>query len=131
MLTILSTIPMVASRRPPVTLPPVQITCFTCGHSNPRNCENQYYEAHCNPPSNYCMNIITNSITGNRTVERTCATFDDCYNNWWQGSSDEEMCQNYSPDTTLTANFQCSFCCTENKCNENLKPPKDTLYQDN
>ncbi|KAL3870856.1 hypothetical protein ACJMK2_038891 [Sinanodonta woodiana] len=131
-LTALSPMPAAASRRPPVTLPPVQKTCFVCtGDSTPDTCEYQYEETQCDPPNNYCMNIITNSITGTRTVERKCTSFDDCYRNWWQGSSDEEMCQTYTPDASLTANFRCSFCCIGNKCNDNLKPPRETLYQDN
>ncbi|KAL3870855.1 hypothetical protein ACJMK2_038890 [Sinanodonta woodiana] len=130
-LTTLKTIPTGTTRRPPITLPPVSKTCFTCGDSTPDTCEYQYEETQCDPPNNYCMNIITNSITGTRTVERKCASFDDCYKKWWQGSSDEEMCQTYTADISITANFQCSFCCIENRCNENIKPPRDTLYQDN
>ncbi|KAL3872190.1 hypothetical protein ACJMK2_040133 [Sinanodonta woodiana] len=129
---VLSTIPAVASKRPPVTLPPVAKTCFVCtADSTPENCEYTNEEKQCDPPNNYCMNVITNSITGTRTVEKKCTTFDDCYSNWWQGSSDEEQCQTYVPSVSMTANFQCSFCCTEDRCNDELKPLRETLYQDN
>ncbi|KAK3577804.1 hypothetical protein CHS0354_024848 [Potamilus streckersoni] len=69
-LTTPAAIPTSTTKRPPITLPPVQHICVTCGDSSPDTCEYQNEETLCDPPNNYCMNIITNSISGTRTVER-------------------------------------------------------------
>jgi len=57
-----------------------------------------------------------------------CGNFDTCYHEWWQGTSDEDKCDDLSIGNQKV-DFQCTFCCTKDNCNIQVRPSDDTLYK--
>ena len=57
-----------------------------------------------------------------------CGNFDTCYREWWQGTSDEDKCDDLSI-WSQKIDFHCTFCCTKDNCNIPVRPSDDTLYR--
>ncbi|KAH3893461.1 hypothetical protein DPMN_017608 [Dreissena polymorpha] len=57
-----------------------------------------------------------------------CGTFDECENDWWHSTSDDPDCQDYKPDQNTLKDIHCTYCCTADNCNRDIKPAQDTLY---
>lgn len=119
-----------AGSSPPPQGDRVTRTCLTCGENGIDVCDVIYEETQCAYPTNYCMNVISNKNDGTKTVERKCSPFEDVVKQWWMATSDEQVCQDYIPDRVVNSEFVCSFACTEDKCNLDQKPPKETLWSD-
>ncbi|WAR30996.1 hypothetical protein MAR_033538, partial [Mya arenaria] len=84
-------------------------------------CENLHRPQACDPPNNYCINHIVNHNDG-------CGNFDTCYREWWQGTSDEDKCEDLSTNNQKL-DFQCTFCCVSDNCNIPVRPAESTLYK--
>lgn len=93
----------------------------------PEACEVAVYEDECPESAPFALNKVTNLADGTKLVERKCATREECYNEWWLGCSDDDKCRNFDPNSFYTYYFECSFCCTGNNCNSDLKPSKNSL----
>ncbi|KAH3852929.1 hypothetical protein DPMN_095450 [Dreissena polymorpha] len=57
-----------------------------------------------------------------------CGTYDECENDWWHSTSDDPDCQDYKPDQNTFKYIHCTYCCTTDNCNRDIKPAQDTLY---
>ncbi|XP_053380418.1 uncharacterized protein LOC123539868 isoform X2 [Mercenaria mercenaria] len=113
---------------PPKTLPPTTTTCAVC--AGPKFlCEKLYAPTPCPPPNNYCINTIKNHKDGTKAVDRACGSFDTCYREWFLGSSDNDKCRKLSDNDEQRLDFQCTFCCIKDNCNNPLHPSDDTLYK--
>ncbi|WAR31477.1 hypothetical protein MAR_034019 [Mya arenaria] len=103
--------------------------CATC-FGPPGICEQLYHMTACQPPNNYCINVISNRADGSRIVKRSCGNVDTCYRDWYVGTSDSDKCQNFDDRYVYTLDFDCTFCCTKDRCNVPIHPSDNTLYQD-
>ncbi|XP_052261543.1 MAM and LDL-receptor class A domain-containing protein 1-like [Dreissena polymorpha] len=79
-------------------------------------------------PDSYCINEVTNKEDGSKWVDRRCGTYDECENDWWHSTSDDPDCQDYKPDQNTMKDIHCTYCCTTDNCNRDIKPAQDTLY---
>ncbi|XP_052253855.1 uncharacterized protein LOC127860085 isoform X2 [Dreissena polymorpha] len=79
-------------------------------------------------PDSYCINEVTNKEDGSKWVDRRCGTYDECENDWWHSTSDDPDCQDYKPDINSYKDIHCTYCCTTDNCNRDIKPSQDTLY---
>lgn len=58
-----------------------------------------------------------------------CGTHEECFRDWWRGSSDNDKCTGYDDTQTVNNAIHCVFCCDKNLCNEPTVPLKDDLYK--
>ncbi|XP_053387452.1 serine-rich adhesin for platelets-like [Mercenaria mercenaria] len=130
--TLLTTTPVpvkTTTHKPPYTIPPRPTTCKVC--SGPLFlCEKLYVDKTCDAPNNYCINKLSNHKDGTRTITRDCGSFDTCYRDWFLGSSDSDKCRNFEDNNIITLDFDCTYCCIEDGCNESIRPSDKTLYKD-
>ncbi|XP_052788727.1 mucin-2-like [Mya arenaria] len=119
----------VPTPKPHYTIPPNPTQCATC-FGPPGICEQLYHMTACQPPNNYCINVISNRADGSRIVKRSCGNVDTCYRDWYVGTSDSDKCQNFDDRYVYTLDFDCTFCCTKDRCNVPIHPSDNTLYQD-
>ncbi|XP_052259949.1 coadhesin-like [Dreissena polymorpha] len=114
---------------PPVKIPDkrflLAIHCTVC-KVNPQLCFVLTKVEMC--PDSYCINEVTNKEDGSKWVDRRCGTFDECENDWWHSTSDDPDCQDYKPDQNTLKDIHCTYCCTADNCNRDIKPAQDTLY---
>ncbi len=92
----------------------------------PDICEMLTQEKVCDQNTPFAMNVLQNNNDGSRTVERKCATQDECYSEWWQGTSDVDKCRRFDENFVMTLKFDCTWCCTGKNCNAGIKPPRNT-----
>ncbi len=102
--------------------------CYECDPQFPDDCESIYKPVTCTSPNNYCITFLDNQADGTKKVTRGCGNYQRCYTEWYQGTSDNDKCRERINSEQLLE-FTCTFCCTTENCNENLRPAEDTLYQ--
>ncbi|XP_060569181.1 mucin-2-like isoform X2 [Ruditapes philippinarum] len=119
-----------STKKSPFTISPSKsIRCKVC--SGPDFlCEKLYTDQDCVYPNNYCLNTVRNYLNGTRSVNRRCDNFQNCYRNWFLGSSDVDKCRRYDERQIVTLEFDCTFCCIQDGCNKPLRPTDETLYKD-
>ncbi|XP_062593646.1 integumentary mucin C.1-like, partial [Saccostrea cucullata] len=109
------------------TTPPLPTSCYLCNGMPIYICEQFSTPLQCaTPDQQYCLNILVNNRDGSRTLNRTCATEDECRVKWWDQTSDRPECSGYDPSSGTRMYFTCTFCCTSPDCNKNILP--DNLY---
>ena len=101
------------------------VKCEVCS-GPPQICEQVHATRTCKYPNNACGNIITNRLDGTKSVTRGCASYDFLRRDWYQGTSDEDKCDVIKNNQHV--DFQCSFGCTKDKCNNPLRPAQDSLW---
>lgn len=111
------------------TVPKKALKCAQCA-GPPEACELAYFVDVCQPPNHYCINHVINLASGERRVERGCGNFETCYKDWYLGTSDDDKCLQLSSSNVLSYLFECTYCCTQDECNVDLRPPSNTLYTD-
>jgi prepilin-type N-terminal cleavage/methylation domain-containing protein len=89
-------------------------------------CEQLTEEVVCDENAPFAMNILHNNDDGSRTVDRKCATEDECHSEWWLGTSDVDKCRRFNDNSVMTLKFDCTWCCTGKNCNAGVKPPRNT-----
>ena len=99
----------------------------------PELCGQATIEKVCDQNTPFAMNVVKNTIDGNQTFERKCATESECLSEWWQGTSDVDKCRLFDSNSIYTIDFDCSYCCTGKNCNAGIRPPLKTLvvFDDN
>ena len=108
-------------------------------------CEKLYATVKCPRDKPYCINKIVNNQDGTRSVWRGCGDFDQqCYKDWYLGTSDIDKCRLYDENNFVTLKFDCTFCCykrdsngnpipsveSDDPCNVPLKPSASYLFKD-
>lgn len=104
------------------------IKCRTCTPGLEDLCEMVHEEITCTAPNNWCITFVDNHADGTKTVSRGCANFNRVYTEWYQGTSDDDKCRERI-NTEQHMDFNCTFACGSDNCNDNLRPAQDTLYQ--
>jgi prepilin-type N-terminal cleavage/methylation domain-containing protein len=92
---------------------------FDCGGQDPSNCDFMASPAGavtCAAGSFPSLKLV-NNVDGTRTYERSCMSAAQCKADWWNQTSASELCRNYNPGKSETANFQCTWCCAGDNCN--------------
>ncbi|XP_052236313.1 multiple epidermal growth factor-like domains protein 10 isoform X7 [Dreissena polymorpha] len=107
------------------TAAPQPIQCTVC-KVNPQLCFVLTKLETC--PDSYCINEVTNNEDGSKWIDRRCGTYDECENDWWHSTSDDPDCQEYKPNENTMKDIHCTYCCTTDNCNMDIKPAQDTLY---
>ncbi|CAG2242353.1 unnamed protein product [Mytilus edulis] len=106
-----------------------RISCMVCT-GPPVICEKLYNPELCSDPNKpLCLTEVANQQDGSRTVIRRCGTEAECRRDWWSGSSDNDKCINFDINYIYTLQFQCTYCCTTDNCNDGGIPAKSTLYR--
>ena len=96
-------------------------------------CEQIHPEKTCSWPNNACGMHIKNNLDGTKQVTRGCMAQDFIWREWYLGTSDEDKCDVIKNNQHV--DFQCTFACTQSKCNSgpgpgpNLRPPENTLWK--
>ncbi|KAL3872056.1 hypothetical protein ACJMK2_040014 [Sinanodonta woodiana] len=87
----------------------------------------------CPDNQHFCLNTIEDKRDGTRVMEKRCATENECFQKWWQESSDQEVCKKLYElgDAPSRQDLLCHFCCTEDYCNYFTTPDKSQLYDGN
>ncbi|XP_061194939.1 mucin-2-like [Saccostrea echinata] len=102
-------------------------SCYLCNGVPPFLCERLATPLKCDTADQqFCINKLVNNRDGSRTLDRRCATEQECRQEWWERTSDRQQCTGYDPNSFTTTYFECSFCCTTPQCNKNIVP--DDLY---
>ena len=121
-----------AKPSPPVTpTPPAQVAsikCRSCVAGAEDVCEVLHEEITCTAPNNYCVTFVDNQDDGSKIVKRGCANFERVRVEWYQGTSDNDKCRERI-NVQQNLAFTCTFGCTTDNCNDNLRPAEDSLYQ--
>jgi prepilin-type N-terminal cleavage/methylation domain-containing protein len=116
----------------PVTpTPPAQVAsikCRTCTAGAEDVCELIHEEITCTAPNNYCITFVDNQDDGSKIVKRGCGNFQRVHDEWYQGTSDDDKCRERI-NVQQNLAFTCTFGCTTDNCNDNLRPSNDSLYQ--
>lgn len=95
--------------------------CQACS-GPPMICERLHHDATCTWPDNICINKLTNHDTGAREVVRRCGNADEAIHEWYQGTSDNDRCTTFNPKFVQTLDFECTFACVTDNCNEWINP---------
>ncbi|XP_062601477.1 uncharacterized protein LOC134263185 [Saccostrea cucullata] len=102
-------------------------SCYLCDGIPTFLCERLSTPLTCNSADQqFCINKLVNNRDGSRTLDRRCATEQECRHEWWEKTSDRQQCVGYDQNSFTTTHFECSFCCTTPKCNKNIVP--DDLF---
>ena len=125
-----------AKPTPPVVLPPAApavhakktIKCKGCDPELPDLCELVTVDITCEEPNNYCITFVDNQADGTKIVKRGCGDYNRVYTEWYQGTSDNDKCRERI-NVQQNLEFTCTFGCTTDNCNDNLRPAEDSLYQ--
>ena len=104
------------------------VKCRSCTPGMEDICELVHEEITCAAPNNWCVTFVDNHADGSKTVNRGCGNFERVYREWYQGTSDDDKCRERL-DSTQTLDFTCTFGCSADNCNDNLRPAEDSLYQ--
>ncbi|WAR24962.1 hypothetical protein MAR_010666 [Mya arenaria] len=107
------------------TTTPQGISCTVCNNVLPL-CFQLHHVASC--PEPYCINEVTNTADGSKTIIRRCGTLHECNTEWWGKTSDDPDCQTYNPNGNVNKYIHCTFCCTTENCNADVVPKPGTLY---
>ncbi|WAR26634.1 hypothetical protein MAR_012338, partial [Mya arenaria] len=99
--------------------------CTVCNNVPPL-CFQLHHVASC--PEPYCINEVTNTADGSKTISRRCGTLRECNSDWWHTTSDDPDCQTYNPNGNVNKYIHCTFCCTTENCNADVVPKPGTLY---
>lgn len=83
----------------------------------------------CSAATPFAVTTFKNSDDGSQVFTKSCGSQNFCERDWWQGTSDRTECIQFDTDQTYYRNFECSYCCTSDNCNQNAFPPKNTLYK--
>ncbi|XP_062572719.1 mucin-2-like [Saccostrea cucullata] len=112
---------------PTTTTPKPPTSCYLCNGMPIYICEQFSTPLQCaTSEQQYCLNILVNNRDGSRTLDRKCATKDECKTKWWDQTSDRQECSGYDPSSYTAQYFTCTFCCSSSQCNKNIVP--DNLY---
>jgi type IV pilus assembly protein PilA len=112
--------------KPPAQL--ASIKCRTCIAGAEDACEVLHEEMTCTEPNNYCVTFVDNQDDGSKIVKRGCGNFERVRVEWYLGTSDDDKCRERINVEQKLA-FTCTFGCTTDNCNDNLRPAEDSLYQ--
>ena len=102
--------------------------CQTCVAGAEDACEVLYEEMTCTAPNNYCVTFVDNQDDGSKVVRRGCGNFERVRVEWYLGTSDDDKCRERL-NVQQNLAFTCTFGCTTDNCNVNLRPAEDSLYQ--
>jgi Tfp pilus assembly major pilin PilA len=90
-----------------------------CAGNDPTQCE-YMASAHgavtC-PAGSFPSVKLVNAADGTRTIERSCMTAAQCKSDFWEQTSQLEVCTQYNPGRSNTAAFECTYCCAGDNCN--------------
>lgn len=128
-----ATPPAKPAAAPVIQTPPVQlasIKCRSCIAGAEDACEVLHEEITCTEPNNYCVTFVDNQDDGSKIVKRGCANFERVRVEWYQGTSDDDKCRERI-NVQQNLAFTCTFGCTTDNCNDNLRPSTESLYQPN
>jgi len=100
--------------------PYASVECAVCT-GPPQICERLYEMTTCEYPDNICVSILKNSELGSRTVVRRCGNRDDGHE-WYYGYSDNDRCTTLDLKFVYTLDFECTYACTSDRCNESMNP---------
>ncbi|XP_048750656.2 uncharacterized protein LOC125662472 [Ostrea edulis] len=116
--------PTTATTIESTTAPPPM--CHTCSNVTCTGADLQ----ECNTGSEYCMNTMTQTRDGSRTISRRCVSENECYNKWWIVSADNPSClsKTNTPTGKLDNPIECNFCCKGAGCNKLMRIPDNLLY---
>lgn len=95
-------------------------SCSSCVPGAEFLCEKLFNPTPCPAGQNFCITQIFNHQDGTRDVKRACADFDTMYKEWFQGTSDNDKCRMFNPDEEQRLDFQCTFGCVADNCNEDM-----------
>lgn len=104
------------------------VKCRSCTAGLEDLCELVHEEITCTAPNNWCITFIDAHADGTKTIQRGCGNFNRVYTEWYQGTSDDDKCRERL-GTAQTIDFTCTFGCSTDSCNDNLRPAEDSLYQ--
>ncbi|XP_061170019.1 mucin-2-like [Saccostrea echinata] len=125
--TTTTTTPTTTTTTPTTTTPKAPTSCYLCNGMPIYICEQFSTPLQCDTSDQqYCLNILVNNRDGSRTLDRKCATKDECKTKWWDQTSDRQECSGYDPTSYTAQYFTCTFCCSSSQCNKNIVP--DNLY---
>ncbi|XP_061165624.1 uncharacterized protein LOC133174527 [Saccostrea echinata] len=98
-------------------------SCYLCNGMPIFICEQFSTPLQCDTvDQQFCLNELVNYKDGSRTLNRRCATEQECRKEWWERTSDRQECSGYDPTSYTAIHFECSFCCTSPLCNKNIIP---------
>jgi type IV pilus assembly protein PilA len=121
--------PAVQAPPPPVVeAKKATIKCRSCTPGAEDVCELIHEEITCSEPNNYCITFVDNQDDGSKVVRRGCGNFQRVHDEWYQGTSDDDKCRERINVEQKLA-FTCTFGCTTDNCNDNLRPASESLYQ--
>ena len=115
-----------AAPKPPAQL--ASIKCRACTPGAEDVCEIIHEEITCTEPNNYCITFVDNQDDGSKIVKRGCGNFERVHTEWYQGTSDDDKCRERI-NVQQNLAFTCTFGCTTDNCNDNLRPATESLYQ--
>jgi len=95
--------------------------CQVC-RGTARICEQLHTETDCAWPNNFCANVLNNADDASRTVNRFCASADYVRNVWYMQYSDDDKCTQFKEGLVYTQEFNCSYGCVGENCNEKINP---------
>ncbi|RUS87388.1 hypothetical protein EGW08_004842, partial [Elysia chlorotica] len=80
----------------------------------------------CAPGLEYCGSYVT-QVGRVREVVKKCISFESCFADWYQVSSDLSECVNFDP-RDASRDITCNYCCVNDDCNTGVKPAISSLY---
>ncbi|KAL3885316.1 hypothetical protein ACJMK2_025392 [Sinanodonta woodiana] len=100
--------------------------CYSCSSTV---CQSEQ-TVQCDEGKHFCLNSITQSEDGSRTIRRGCTTRDICFTKWWLQTSDLTQCLSMSNDIRGPAHHAgtCHFCCQGSRCNMQARISDMNLY---
>ncbi|KAH3893367.1 hypothetical protein DPMN_017514 [Dreissena polymorpha] len=87
-------------------------------------------------PDSYCINEVTNKEDGSKWVDRRQVIKRSAISSSYCGfqltvslkSHIEQSAQRVMIQTNTMKDIHCTYCCTTENCNRDIKPAQDTLY---
>ncbi|KAL4226072.1 hypothetical protein ACF0H5_014060 [Mactra antiquata] len=104
-----------------------EFQCYACDGPLPELCMSMTKVVTC--PEPYCINELTHNNNGEKILDRRCGTKHECDVDWWVFTSDNKQCTLYEGSYIVANNVHCTFCCTDDLCNQPTVPSRDSLYR--
>ena len=90
-----------------------------CAGNDPTTCE-YMASAHgavtC-PAGSFPSVKLVNAADGTRTIERSCMSAAQCKSDYYDQTTQLDVCTQYNPGRSNTAAFECTYCCAGDNCN--------------
>lgn len=88
----------------------------------PKVREQIHHDANCPSEKPLCGMYLNNHDDGTRVIDYKCLSMNECYSDWFLGTSDSDRCQTWKPGFIKTVAYECTYCCAGDHCNAPASP---------